>query len=267
MSSRLLAHCAWVKGTRSGNSCEGTVAGVPVTQRNNSRQSGTLSRGKRCVDGVSRETSVTLARCRFHLVPAGGAAAGTKVSAVTGRGEHKDGGLLGPGHAGQKNARGPKEATGPRDAPRPWGSPGPPSHRHPSPPPPRLCRQSQSRSARRPPARVRVRQSPPARRTLPFHWLRRLSVKLVPRPPSPPSVSRARSGFTPVTRVARLQGRVGLPLGRRLRLSGAEPPSPGPSPSAAQGYLSAVLLHPSEAPTPHSGLQTLSPAPACGVSA
>ncbi|EGW08633.1 hypothetical protein I79_011864 [Cricetulus griseus] len=72
-----------------------------------------------------------------------GAAAGTKVSAVTGRGDHKDGGLLGSEHAGQKNARGPEEATGPRDAPRPWGSPGPPSHRHPSPPPPKLRRQSQ----------------------------------------------------------------------------------------------------------------------------
>lgn len=95
------------------------------------------------MDGVSRETSVTLARCLFYLIPAGGAAAGTKVSAVTGRGDHKDGGLLGSEHAGQKNARGPEEATGPRDAPRPWGSPGPPSHRHPSPPPPKLRRQSQ----------------------------------------------------------------------------------------------------------------------------
>lgn len=40
------------------------------------------------MDGVSRETSVTLADSLVYLIPAGGAAAGTKVSAVTGRGEH-----------------------------------------------------------------------------------------------------------------------------------------------------------------------------------
>lgn len=231
MSSRLLAHCAWVKGTRSGNSCEGTVSGVPVTLRNNSRLSGTLSRGKRCVDGVSRETSVTLARCRFHLIPAGGAAAGTKVSAVTGRGEHKDGGLLGPGHAGQKNARGPEEATGPRDAPRPWGSPGPPSHRHPSPPPPRLRRQSQSRSARRPPARVRVRQSPPARRTLPFHWLQHLSVRLVP----PPTIAALRQPGS-----VRLHARhSGGPAARACRPP-PRPPAPAVKRRAAQPWTEPV---------------------------
>lgn len=95
------------------------------------------------MDGVSRETSVTLADSLVYLIPAGGAAAGTKVSAVTGRGEHWDGGLLGPEHAGQKNARGPEEATGPRDTPRPWGSPGPPGHLHPNPPPSRLRHHSQ----------------------------------------------------------------------------------------------------------------------------
>lgn len=95
------------------------------------------------MDGVSRETSVTLDDSLVYLIPAGGAAAGTKVSAVTGRGEHWDGGLLGPEHAGQKNARGPEEATGPRDTPRPWGSPGPPCHLHPNPPTSRLRHQSQ----------------------------------------------------------------------------------------------------------------------------
>lgn len=84
------------------------------------------------MDGVSTETSVTLAGSLFYLILAGGAAAGTKVSTVTGRSEHKDGGLLGSEHAGQKNARGPEEATEPRDARRPWGSLGPPSHQHPS---------------------------------------------------------------------------------------------------------------------------------------
>lgn len=133
------------------------------------------------MDGVSRETSVTLAGSLFYLIPAGVAAAGTKVSAVTGRGEHRDGGRQGPEHAGQKNTRGPEEATGPRDARRPWSSPGPPSHRNPNPPPSRLRRQSQWRSAPRPPARARARQSPPAWRTPPPHWLRRLSVR--PRPP------------------------------------------------------------------------------------
>lgn len=73
---------------------------------------------------------------------------------------------------------------------------------------------------------------------------------LVPRPPSPPSASPALSGFTPVTQALRMQGRIGLTLGRELRVSSAEPPSPGRSPSAAQGYLSPVQLHPSEAPTP-----------------
>lgn len=90
---------------------------------------------------------------------------------------------------------------------------------------------------------------------------------LVPRPSSPPSASPAPSGFTPVTQALGLQGRIGLTLGRELRVSSAEPPSTGRSPSAAQGYLSPVQLHPSEAPTPHSGLQTLGPAPACGVNA
>ncbi|KAL1791181.1 hypothetical protein HispidOSU_027761 [Sigmodon hispidus] len=70
---------------------------------------------------------------------------------------------------------------------------------------------------------------------------------LVPRPPLPPSVNPAWSGFTPVTQVPRLQGRVDLTLGRKPRQSSTEPPSTGPSPPAAQGYLSPVVLHPSEA--------------------
>lgn len=115
LSFQRLAHRA------VGNSSEGAVAGFPGTRRTNSR----LSQHSREESGartgfLGKRVSPWPAAC-FTSYRQAGLPQAPRSAPVTGRGGHKDGGPLGPKHAGQKNARGPEEATGPRDVPRPWG--------------------------------------------------------------------------------------------------------------------------------------------------
>jgi hypothetical protein len=186
---------------------------------------------------------------------------------VTCQALRKSGRRPGRASASRTKRRASAERTGPHSGhhvtpPRPWESPGPP--------------RPTSAAAARPDAHSQWHAAPPLsdpRRALapanlrppgglrrvigcytcpsilfPSHHHRLRSAPLCPAPlPSPPRPRHQRRG--------------GLILDWDARLTEASPPSTGPGPEAARGYLSQAQLHPNEAPTPHSGAPNSSAPP------
>lgn len=117
-------------------------------------------------------------------------------------------------------------------------------------------------------ARARTRQSPPARRRPPRHWLLLPSVRPPSRPP--PAVSPAPSSFAPCHRGAGAgEGAAASPSAETPVLcpKGTEPPpwaGPGRRPRALTSLRLCSTRMRLRHPTPRH--QTLGPAPACGVS-
>lgn len=109
--------------------------------------------------------------------------------------------------------------------------------------------------------RFRTRQSPPARRRPPRHWLPRPSVRPPSRPPSP--VSLVPSSFTPCHRGAGDSKGVAASASAALPRSARRAQSlhTGPGPAPARTHRPPAPLHPNEAPTPHSGEPNSRPRP------